>query len=120
VGKRLNPQKRIYEYYIKSKKAEDYKQMIINSLYHPPQIMVNEEKTNDKNLYLEHQFEKKQLVKDFIPETLTGIEYLWGGQVQLETTEIYRKKKTGEKKKSYEYKRVLYTIKDKKVSKQDL
>ncbi|OQY02956.1 MAG: SpoVR family protein [Bacteroidetes bacterium 4572_117] len=120
VGKRLNPQKRIYEYYIKSKKAEDYKQMIINSLYHPPQLNVNTEKTNDGNLYLVHHFEKKQLVKDFIPETLIGIEYLWGGQVQLETTEIYKKKKAGEKEKTYEYKRVLYTINDKKVSKQEL
>ena len=120
VGKRLNPQKGTYEYYIKSRKAEDYKQMMINSLYHPPQIKVNTEKTNDKNLYLIHQFEKKQLYKDFILETLIGIEYLWGGQVQLETTEIYRKKKTGDKEKAYEYKRVLYTIKDKKVSKQEL
>ena len=120
VGKRLNPQKRIYEYYIKSKKTDDYKQMIINSLYHPPQIKVNTKKTNDKNLYLTHQFEYKQLIKDFIPDTLIGIEYLWGGQVQLETTEIYKKKKAGEQNKTYEYKRVLYTIKDKKISKKDL
>ncbi len=120
VGKRLNPQKRSYEYFIKSKKAKDYKNMMISSLYHPPHVSVNVEKTNDKNLYLIHHFEKKQLFKDFIPETLIGIEYLWGGQVQLETTEIYKKKKAGEKEKAYEYKRVLYTIKDKKVSKQEL
>ena len=42
------------------------------------------EKTNDNNLYLVHHFEGKQLVQQFIPDTLLGIEYLWGAQVQLD------------------------------------
>ncbi|MBN1252524.1 MAG: SpoVR family protein [Bacteroidales bacterium] len=121
VGKRVNPQKRIYEYYIKSRKAEDYKDMIINSLYHPPIINVDIEKTKEGNLYLTHKFEYKQLIKEFIADTLIGIEYLWGNQVQLETTEIYRKTKSADKEtKEYEYRKVLYTVKDKKVSKQNL
>jgi len=121
VGKRVNLQKRVYEYYIKSKKAEDYKKMITNSLYHPPIINVDVEKTNDKNLYLTHKFEKKQLIKDFIADTLVAIEYLWGEQVQLETTEIYRKTKQQAKDKTeYEYRKVLYTVKDRKVSKKNL
>ena len=91
VGKRPNEQRDTIEYYIKSRKADDYKNMIINSLYHPPFISVDLSKTNETNLYLVHHFESKQLIKEFIPDTLVGIEFLWGGQVQLETTEIIRK-----------------------------
>jgi stage V sporulation protein R len=55
------------------------------------------------------------LVASFIPDTLIGIEFLWGGQVQLETTEIRRTKE-----QKLEYKKVLYTTKDKKISKIEL
>ncbi|MDF1550976.1 MAG: SpoVR family protein, partial [Bacteroidales bacterium] len=120
VGKRLNQQRGTYEYYIKSKKAEDYKKMLIDSLYHPPFITVDLAKSNESNLYLVHKFENKQLVKDFIPDTLVGIEYLWGNTVQLETTEIYKKRLSGSDKDEYEYRKVLYTVKDKKVVRQKL
>ena len=112
TGKRFNKQRGTIEYYVKSRKAEDYKQMLIDSLYHPPTITVDEEKTTENNLYLIHHFEGKQLYKNFIADTMIGIEYLWGGQVQLETTNILRDKSS---KKLYNQ-RVLYTIKDKKVN----
>jgi stage V sporulation protein R len=120
VGKRINKQRGTYEYYVKSRKAEDYKQMLLDSLYHPPYIKVNEEKTNDEKLYLEHVFEGKQLYKDFIPDTVMGISYLWGGQVQLETTEILEKKTKNEGEDSYDYRKVVYTMKDMKISKRNL
>lgn len=88
VGKKINFQKGVWEYYIKSRKAEDYKEMLIDSLYHPPHITVDESKSKDSMLYLYHNFEGKQLVKDYIENTMLGIEYLWGAPVKLETREI--------------------------------
>jgi stage V sporulation protein R len=120
VGKRLNEQRGTIEYYIKSRKSEDYKSMLINSLYHPPFISVDSKKSNESNLYLIHHFENKQLVKDYIPDTLIGIEYLWGAQVQLETTEIYKKNNSAQGKEEFEYRKVIYTVKDKKVVKHNV
>ena len=117
TGKRYNKQHNTVEYYVKSRKAEDYKKMLLDSLYHPPVIYVDKEKSDDKKLYLVHRFENKQLYKNYIPDTLLGIEYLWGGEVQLQTTEIYRDKN---KEGGFDYKLVLYTVKDKKISKQNL
>ncbi len=88
--------------------------MLLDTLYHPPIIKIDEDKSKNGNLYLKHLFENKQLYKNYIPDTLMGIEFLWGGQVQLETTEISRSKN---KHIQFEYKPVLYTIKDKKVTK---
>ncbi len=120
TGMRYNPQRQTKEYYVKSRKAKDYKQMLLDSLYHPPTINVDEEKSNGNNLYLVHHFEGKQLYKQFIAETMIGIEYLWGNQVQLETTEIFAKKGALENENKFEYKKVLYTIKDKKVTKKNI
>ena len=55
--------------------------MMLESLYHPPLISVNKEKTTEDNLYLLHVFEGKQIYKPYIPDTLLGLEFLWGGQV---------------------------------------
>jgi stage V sporulation protein R len=117
VGKRQNEQRNTIEYFIKSRKAEDYKNMLINSLYHPPAIHIDLAKTTDTNLYLVHRFENKQLIKEFIPDTLTGIEFLWGGQVQLETTEITRRRGDNGQIEAYNYKKVIYSIKDRKIEK---
>lgn len=120
VGKRIDEEAGVIEYYIKSRKAEDYKNMLIDNLYHPPVIYPNLEKTNEELLYLVHQFEGKQLIQEFIPEVLIGLNYLWGGEVQLETTEIVvsrsREKKSDESV-SYTYRPVLYSCKDRKVQK---
>lgn len=87
TGKRFNQQRMTWQYYIKSKKAEDYKDMVINTLYHPPEIHVVEEKTQNGVLYLDHLFEGKPLKTDYIENTMIGIEYLWGGPIHLETSE---------------------------------
>ena len=120
TGKRLNEEKGVYEYYVKSRKAKDYKQMLMDNMYHPPVIEVYKDKTGEENLYLVHHFEGKQLFRDFIPETLIGIEYLWGGQVQLETTEIVKKGKSNHQVPGYELRKVLYKVKDREVTRQTL
>jgi len=123
VGKRINEEEGVIEYYIKSRKAEDYKKMLIDNLYHPPVIYPDMNKTNDKVLYLVHEFEGKQLIQEFIPEVLIGLNYLWGGEVQLETTEILVKKSKESKEEEevgFVYRPVLYVCKDRKVEKRVL
>jgi len=119
VGKRLNEEKGTVEYYIKSRKAADYKQMLIDSLYHPPRIVVDQDKTDEDSLYLRHYFEGKQIYKNYIPDTLLGIEYLWGGRVHLETTEIVKSTST-EGKIGYKLVKVVYTAYERKVTKETL
>lgn len=119
VGQRINEQRGTIEYYIKSRKAEDYKSMLLEKLQHPPKILIDQQRTNEKNLYLVHEFEGKQLIKDYIQDTMIGIEFLWGDQVQLETTEIYQiPPRSEDEKPQYENRRVLYTIKNKKIKKE--
>jgi len=113
VGKRLDESRGVIQYYVKSKKAADYKKMLIDSLYHPPIIDIDMDKTGD-TLSLVHKFEGKQLIKDFIFDTLMGIEYLWGNSVTLKTTEIVQKKN------NMEYRKVLYTMKDRKITKNEI
>ncbi len=132
AGKRLNRQRMTWEYYVKSRNVEDYRQMVLDSLYHPPYIRVNTEKSVNGILYLDHRFEGKPLYKDFITNTMMGIEYLWGKPVKLETTEIVEKakprspvfgmpaKKPEEKKKEPEFRRVLYTMEKRKIYKKNL
>lgn len=132
AGKRLNRQKGVWEYYIKSRKAEEYKAMLLESLYHPPHIVVDEEKTDAGPLYLNHQFEGKPLVQEFIENTMLGIEYLWGGSVKLETSELvedrptdpsgydfygFRSQRTDNQgEKRYKFGRVLYTMEKKRLT----
>jgi stage V sporulation protein R len=87
AGKRLDQQRMVWQYYIKSRRADDYLTMMLDSLYHPPVITVDREKGVEGSLYLVHRFEGKQLVREYIANTLVGIEYLWGGPVHLETSE---------------------------------
>ncbi|MBF0546674.1 MAG: SpoVR family protein [Candidatus Riflebacteria bacterium] len=89
VGKRLNPQKQVWEYYIKSRNADDFKKKMSESLYHPPYITVDTDRTQtDGTLYLTHLFEEKELVREYIHNTMLGIEFLWGKKVVLETHEV--------------------------------
>lgn len=117
VGQRLNQDRGTIEYYIKSRKAADYKKMLLDSLMHPVSISVDKSKTDEDNLYLVHTFEGKQLYKPYIPDTMTGIGYLWGGQIQLETTEIIKKQQQEGEPQEFEYRKILYSIEDKKVTK---
>lgn len=113
AGKRLNEKKMVWEYYIKSRNAKDYKTMIIDSLYHPPIIKVDKKKSDKDNLYITHVFEGKPLVTEYIKNVMVGIEYLWGGEVHLDTTETIKSKE----EKSIKYQKVIYSIKDRKLSK---
>ncbi len=121
VGQRINQQKMVKEYYVKSRKAEDYKQMLINSLYHPPFIKI---KNISDTLYLEHVFEGKELYRDYIQNTLIGIEYLWGSKVQLETHEVDMEKMRADEQANRNskptFRKVLYSVHNKKVTKQVL
>jgi stage V sporulation protein R len=136
AGKRFNSSRMSWEYYIKSKKAEDYKNMVINTLYHPPTIFVDRSGTKDGILYLNHKFENKPLKTDFIENTMIGIEYLWGGPVHLETSEPVAPSVTagnyagfldpssasGEEKikESIKWKRIVYIMENRKLHKREL
>jgi stage V sporulation protein R len=135
VGRRMNQAKKVWEFYVKSRKVEDYRKMLMDSLYHPPHIEVDREQGTNNNLYLVHRFEEKPLVKDFIANTMMGIEYLWGGPVQLETSEVVQTQpqqaslsnagtstptKDETKEPKIEWQRVLYTMKDRKLSKKNI
>lgn len=87
AGERINRERMTREYYVKSRKAEDYRAMLFSSLYHPPVIEVDPEHTTEQVLYLKHRFEGKPLVSEYIANTMLGIAFLWGGSVRLETSE---------------------------------
>jgi stage V sporulation protein R len=125
VGQRLNADKSIKEYYVKSKKAKDYKSMIVSSLYHPPYITFS--KADNGVLNLKHQFEGKELLRDYIPNTLIGLEYLWGNKVVLETMELDWERMRSEAGSSNTddimqheplFHKVVYTAEDRKVKKE--
>ncbi|GAB4165020.1 MAG: SpoVR family protein [Geothermobacteraceae bacterium] len=86
--KRLNEEKMAWEYRVGSRRAEDYRAMLLDSLYHPPVIRIEPEQGDDGTLKLTHRFEGRPLVQEYIPGTLLGIEYLWGHPVELETWEM--------------------------------
>ena len=135
-GQRLNKTKMTREYYIKSRNAKAYKQMVIDTLYHPPLIYVNKEKSKQGVLYLVHKFEEKPLKRDFIENTMIGIEYLWGGAVKLETHEVAKKATSDKKyinfwdpsyqapngleKEKFEWKKILYVIENRKLHKREI
>ncbi len=123
VGKRPNEERMVWEYFVKSRKADDYRQMLLNLLYHPPSITIDREKSDDQTLYLMHRFEEKPLVQEFIANTMLGIEFLWGGNVQLETSELVAvpaAEREGDKKPPVSWRRVLYSIENRELEKMEL
>jgi stage V sporulation protein R len=140
TGKRFNQERMSWVYYIKSRKAGDYKQMIADTLYHPPEIHVQEEKTKEGVLYLTHEFEGKGLKTDYIENTMVGIEYLWGGPVHLETSEAFSAPPSEHNaytnfwdpssasgtaqpdrpQKEIQWKRVRYVMENRKLTKQEV
>jgi len=131
ADRRLNRSRMVWEYFVKSRKATDYRTMLQGTLYHPPHITVDPEKGGaDGALYLVHLFEGKPLVQDFIRNTMIGLEYLWGKPVSLETSEAVakeppRRSTTGlsggdDQPPPVEWKRVLYTMDNRKLSKTTL
>jgi len=135
-GRRINKSKMTWEYYVKSKNAGDYKEMIIDTLYHPPSIHVDHEKTKQGPLHLVHAFEGKPLKADYIENTMVGIEYLWGNPVRLETFVPVQAKvdprtavnfwdpsfptKPQDKQEAVSWKKVLYVMENRKLSKQEI
>lgn len=124
VGQRENRQRGTIEYYVKSRKAEDYKQMLLSRQYHPPVIQVNEEKTKDNEIYIIHEFEGKPLYLPYIQDTMMAICWLWTGNpkkgvVRLETTELIRKRSQNGETEIAE-RRVLFTFHDNKISKTNI
>jgi stage V sporulation protein R len=79
-------------------------------------------------LYLYHRFESKPLVQEYIANTMLGIEFLWGAPVSLETSECERQSSGGKRTgisenrgaKDITWKRVLYTMNNKKLSRKEL
>ena len=129
AGRRLDQRRRVWQYYVKSRKAKDYRQMLFDSLYHPPHITIDASKARDGELYLVHHFEGKPLVKDYIANTMLGIEYLWGHAVRLETSDVVAAPPvpatpgTGREDlppPEIEWQRVVYTMRDRKLSKVSL
>jgi stage V sporulation protein R len=135
AGKRLSKDRMVWEYYVKSRNARDFREMIEDALYHPPHIDIDHDKSIDNSLYLVHHFEGKPLVKEFISNTMMGIEYLWGGPVQLETSEVVSvspvqpqnasgasstPKQEALEKQEIKWQRVVYTMKDRELSKQTI
>lgn len=131
TGKRLNKQRMTWEYYVKSRKANDYRKKMLDSLYHPPRIMVDHERTQKNGvLTLVHTFEGKELVKEYIGNTMTGAEFLWGSKVVLETNEIdeaslreikqedWEKYIQDDKQLDFKFHKVRYTMEGKKLSRE--
>lgn len=87
VGQRMNMEKGVVEIYIKSRNGKAYRQMLNDKLYHPPYIGINTSASSGE-LYLNHVFEGRSLVTDYIPAVLRGLVYFWGNDVKLETTEF--------------------------------
>ena len=100
-----------------------------------PNESTGEPSYDDKEPEEPQDFEEKPLVKEFITNTMMGIEYLWGGPVQLETSEVVSLSPpqmydvfTGNMPVSAEedlepevqWQRVLYTMKDRKLSRETI
>ena len=126
TGKRLDPQRMVWQYYVKSRDAREYRDMVLASLYHPPHIEIAPERGKDGILYLVHHFEGKQLVQEYIANTMVGIEFLWGAPVQLETSEAVIEQtrgtagREGGEEADITWQRVVYTMKEKVLSRQVL
>ena len=127
AGRKLDKERMVWQYYVKSRKVGDYRRMLLDGLYHPPHITVDLDQGEDGAIYLVHHFEGKPLVAEFIPNTLLGVEYIWGAPAQLETSEVLAtspkavsgtsdsEEEPGEKQ--VQWQRVVYTMKNRKISK---
>src|SRR6185369_3414280 len=119
AGKRLDQQRQVWQYFVQSRNADHYRQMVLDSLYHPPSIAVDPTKGTENTLYLNHRFEGKQLVQEYIPNTMMAVEFLWGGPVHLETSEaVFEKSYSGQQGDSGEiegltWQRVVYRMENK-------
>ena len=128
AGKRFNKERMTWQYYVKSRRAEEYREMVADSLYHPPLIKIG---ADDKGtLVLNHVFEGKPLVREYIEATMMGLEFLWGGRICLYTSEPVPVKtaadqdggmtKTESPVREVGWKRFLYTMSERKLSRESV
>ena len=126
AGKRFNKERMTWQYYVKSRRAEDYREMVADSLYHPPLIKVSADEKG--TLVLNHVFEGKPLVREYIEATMMGLEFLWGGRICLYTSEPVPVKiaagqeeattKSERPTREIGWKRFLYTMSGRKLSRE--
>ncbi|RPJ70877.1 MAG: hypothetical protein EHM15_11255 [Desulfobacteraceae bacterium] len=102
--------------------------MLLSQLYHPPRVEIDRTRSDNGELVLVHRFEGKPLVREFIANTLLGIEFLWGRPVQLETSEaVHAAAAPGpaaaqapphreRRAEATVWQRVRYTMKDRKLT----
>ncbi|MBU2633298.1 SpoVR family protein, partial [Patescibacteria group bacterium] len=88
AGQKLNMREGVVDVFIKSRSGRDYREMLNNSLYHPPYIVINDEKAKEGEFYIDHIYEGRTLITRYIPAVLRGLAYMWGNTVKLETTEF--------------------------------
>ena len=121
----IDPLRGVKVFRVKSRKGRDYRNMILNSLYHPPHIVIDEKPAKEGELYLNHQFEGKALIARYIPAVLTGLQFLWGKRIKLETTEFEAEEQdfadilSGEPVK-YKKIRVVYTKEGDEIAKETI
>ncbi len=125
VGSKIDPDRGTMVSYIKSRNGRDYRNMVLNSLYHPPYILIEENIAKGGELYLNHQFEGRSLFTRYIPVVLTGLQFLWGNRVKLETTEFEYEEPglfDGLTDEPIKYKklRVVYTLEGDEITKETL
>ncbi|MFV0435784.1 MAG: SpoVR family protein [Desulfopila sp.] len=123
AGKKLNKERMTWQYYVKSRDAGEYRKMVADQLYHPPSVKINVNEAG--TLILNHVFEGKPLVRDFIDNTLLGLEFLWGSPVCLYTSEPVTvrseevlKGKQEKPTQQYAWKRFRYTMKKRHLSRE--
>ncbi|MBW1836925.1 MAG: SpoVR family protein [Deltaproteobacteria bacterium] len=110
AGRRLNKDKMVWEYYIKSRNVKAYRQMLLDILYHPPHITIDPEKSKHNALYLIHHFEGKPLVSDFISNTQKK------NLATRPSVRVYEE----EEKPEIQWRRVLYTMENRKMTKKPI
>ncbi|MBD3220488.1 SpoVR family protein [bacterium] len=122
ADKVLDEQRMVWQWYVKSRNADDYKQMVHDQLYHPPHVTIDPGRTKGGALALVHHFEGKPLVRDYIANTLLGIEYLWGGPVTLETTDVgdVQPSESPDQTPEVTWQRVRYTMRDRKLKREEI
>jgi len=127
AGRRLDQPRMVWQWYVKSRDAGQYKQMVLDQLYHPPHITVDLERTRPETLYLVHHHEAKPLVRDYLHGALLGCEFLWGGKVVLETSEVKAAERAGavnghpdddDGAAPPDWERVRYTMHERKLSRE--
>ena len=114
------------EVYIKSKNGRKYRDLINQSLYHPPYIDYETE-SEGSALYLNHVYEGRSLRTRDISPVLIGLEFFSGKRVKLETTEYDEVRPSNWWKwhesgfePQYRIVRVLYTCENKQVKRRVL